>query len=44
MVAHAFDSSTQGLEAGKSLWVQGHPGLQIEFHNTQGYYIEKPCL
>lgn len=24
-------------------WVQGHPGLQIEFHGSHSY-TEKPCL
>lgn len=30
-------------EAGKSLRVQGQPGLYKEFQNSQGY-IEKPCF
>jgi hypothetical protein len=42
VVAHAFNPSTLEAEAG-SLWVQGQPGLQSEFQDSQGY-IEKPCL
>ena len=31
-------------EAGESLRVQGQPGLQSEFQDSQDYYTEKPCL
>jgi hypothetical protein len=44
MAAHAFIPSFLGGDRGKQIiWVQGPPGLQCEFQNTQGY-IEKPCL
>jgi hypothetical protein len=42
MVAHAFNLNTQEAEAGR-LGVQGQPGLQSKFQNSQGY-TEKPCL
>ena len=32
----------QEAEAGR-FWVQGQPGLQSEFQDSQGY-TEKPCL
>jgi hypothetical protein len=41
--AHAFDPSTLEAEAGGFLWVQGQPGLQSKFQDSQGY-IKKPCL
>ena len=41
MVAHNFDSSTQEAEAGGSLRVQDHPGLQIDSKTLR---IEKPCI
>ena len=44
MVVKSFNPSTQEAEAGGSLWVQGQPGLQSEFQDSQGCYIEKPCL
>ena len=34
---HSFNPSTLEAEAGGSLWVQGQPGLQNEFQNSQGY-------
>ena len=44
---HAFNPSTQEaeaeVEAGGYLWVQGQPGPQSEFQDSQGY-IEKFCL
>ena len=39
-VAHAFNSSTQEAEAGRSLT----QGLQSEFQDSQDCYTEKPCL
>jgi hypothetical protein len=39
---YAFNSSTQDGEAGGSLWVQGLPGLESKFQDSQGY-TEKPC-
>ena len=43
VVAHIFNSSTREAEAGRSLSVQGQPGLQREFQDSQGYKV-KPCL
>ena len=43
VMAHAFNLSPQEAEAGRSLWVQDQPGLQIEFQDSQDY-TEKPCL
>ena len=31
------------VEASRSLWVRGQPGLQSEFQDSQGY-AEKHCL
>jgi hypothetical protein len=42
MVAHTFNPSTREAEEG-DFWVQGQPGLQSEFQDSQGY-TEKPCL
>jgi hypothetical protein len=42
VVVHAFNPSTWEAEAG-DFWVQGQPGLQSEFQDSQGY-TEKPCL
>jgi hypothetical protein len=36
--------SPRTWEAEGSLWVQDQPGLQSKFQDSQGYYIEKPCL
>ena len=44
VVVHTVNPSTWETEAGGSLWVRGHPGLQSEFQDSQGYYTEKPCL
>jgi hypothetical protein len=41
-VAHAFNPNTWEADAG-GFWVQGQPGLQSEFQDSQGY-TEKPCL
>jgi hypothetical protein len=46
VVAQTFNPSTWEAEAVRSLWVQGQPGLQSEFQDSQGYtvkpYLEKP--
>jgi hypothetical protein len=42
-MTHTFKPSTQEADTGGSLWVQGQPGLQIEFQYSQGY-TEKPGL
>jgi hypothetical protein len=42
VVAHAFHLSTWEEEAGGFL-SRGHPSLQSEFQDSQGY-TEKPCL
>jgi hypothetical protein len=36
VVAHAFNPNTWETEAGE-FWVQGQPGLQSEFQDSQGY-------
>ena len=43
MVVHTFNLSTWEAEAGGSLWIQGQPGLQSEFQDSQGC-TEKPYL
>jgi hypothetical protein len=43
VVVITFNPSTWEEEAGGSLEVQGQPGLQREFQDSQGY-TEKPCL
>ena len=43
VVVHGFIPSTQDAKTGGSLGVQGQPGLQSEFQDSQGY-TEKPCL
>jgi hypothetical protein len=35
VMAHTFHPSTQETEEGKSLWVQGLPGLQSKFQDRQ---------
>jgi hypothetical protein len=42
VVANAFNPSTR-RQRQVDFWVQGHPGLQSEFQDSQGY-TEKPCL
>lgn len=37
MVAHAFDPSAREGEASRSLCVCVHPGLQLEFHDSQDF-------
>jgi hypothetical protein len=32
-----------GRQRQEDFWVQGQPGLQSDFHDSQGY-TEKPCL
>ena len=43
MRVHAFNPSAQEAEAGRSLRVQGQPGIQSEFQDSLGH-IEKRCL
>ena len=43
MVGHTFNFSTHDADAGRSLWVQGQPGLNSEFQDSQGYG-ERLCL
>ena len=40
VVAHTFIPSTQEADAAR---VQGQPGLQSKFQDSQGCYTEKPC-
>ena len=42
-MACAFNPSSQEAEAGRSLWVWGHPGLHSVFQDSQGS-VERPCL
>lgn len=42
VVVHAFDPSTQKAKGGRSLCVQGHPGLHSGFQASQGF-IMRPC-
>ena len=44
VVVWDFNPNTWNTEAGGSLWVQGQPGLQSEFQDSQDCYTEKPCL
>lgn len=44
MGAHAFNPSHWEAKADGSLWVKGQSGLHSEFQNSQGYYMEEPCL
>jgi hypothetical protein len=37
MVTHTFNPKAQEAEAGRSIWVQGQPGLQSDFGDGQGY-------
>jgi hypothetical protein len=37
MVVDTLNSSTQEVEACGYLWVQGQPGLQSEFQDSQSY-------
>jgi hypothetical protein len=37
MVANSFNPRTQEAEESRSLWVPGQPGLQSEFHDSQGH-------
>ena len=43
MVAHTFNHSTQKAQAGRSLQIQGQPGLESEFQHSQDYK-GKPCF
>ena len=38
-MTHAFNPSTQETETGRSLWIQGKPGLENKFQDTK-----KPCF
>ena len=40
---HTFYPSTQEAETDGPLCVEGHPGLQSEFQESQGY-VERPGL
>jgi hypothetical protein len=42
-MAHASNLNAWKAEAGPSLWVQGQPGIQSEFQDSQGY-VERPYL
>ena len=44
MVAHTFNPSTWKAESGTSLWVQGQPGKQSEFQDSQDCYTETSRL
>jgi hypothetical protein len=37
MVVHTFNPSTREAEAGGSLGIQGQPGLQSKFQDSQSY-------
>ena len=39
----AFDSTTQEAEAGRSPWVQGQPGLNREFQDSQSCMVRLCC-
>jgi hypothetical protein len=43
VMAHTFNPSTREAEAGRVLSIQGQPGLQREFQDSQGY-LKRPCL
>jgi hypothetical protein len=43
MVVYTFNPGTPEAQEGRSLGVQGQPGLHSKFQNSQGY-IEKLCL
>jgi hypothetical protein len=43
VIAHVFNPSTREAQRQADFWVQGQPGLQSEFQDSQGY-IEKLCL
>ena len=42
MVVHIFSPKTQEADEGRSTWVQGQPGLQSEFQDSQDYTEETP--
>lgn len=42
MVAQAFNPSVWGVEAGRSLCIQGQPDLHMEFRDSQGCIRERP--
>lgn len=41
MVTHTFNPKAQEAEAGRSIWVQGQPGLQIEFQDSQEQAVKE---
>ena len=43
VVAHTFNPSSWEAEAGKSQWVQGQPGLQRKFQDSQAY-TQSNCI
>jgi hypothetical protein len=40
---HPFNLSTEEAEVGVDLCIQGQPGLQSEFQDSQSH-TEKPCV
>jgi hypothetical protein len=43
IVSQGGGTYTQKAETGRSLWVQGQPGLQNKFQDSM-VYTKKPCL
>lgn len=35
IAVHTFNPSTRETEAGGSLWIQGHPSLQLELQDRE---------
>ena len=44
VMAHTFNPGTQKAEEDGSLCIQGQPGLQSEFQDSQSPYTEKPYV
>ena len=40
VMAHTFNPSTREAEAGRVLSIQGQPGLQREFQDSQSYIVK----